>query len=91
MLVYSKYVLMVPLFGWGPQEARCMLKARKAGVRTPCLYQLDSANSKITMEKVDGITAKQFLLDCLQSERATLGLDTAPLGTAVVRRYCACL
>lgn len=50
------------------QEARCMLKARKAGVRTPCLYQLDSANTKITMEKVDGVTAKTFLLDCLKSK-----------------------
>ncbi|CAM9859738.1 unnamed protein product, partial [Hapterophycus canaliculatus] len=45
------------------QEARCMLKVRKAGVRTPCLYQLDSANTKITMEKIDGVTAKHFLLD----------------------------
>lgn len=44
-----------------------MLKVRKAGVRTPCLYQLDSANTKITMEKIDGVTAKMFLLDCLES------------------------
>lgn len=45
-----------------------MLKVRKAGVRTPCLYQLDSANTKLTMEKIDGVTAKRFLLDCLGSE-----------------------
>lgn len=52
----------------GEQEARCMLKVRKAGVRTPCLYQLDSANTKITMEKINGVTAKTFLLDCLESK-----------------------
>lgn len=45
-----------------------MLKVRKACVRTPCLYQLDSANTKITMEKIIGVTAKIFLLDCFQSE-----------------------
>lgn len=45
-----------------------MLKVRKAGVRTPCLYQLDSANTKITMEKINGVTAKVFLLNCLQGE-----------------------
>ncbi len=50
-----------------------MLKVRKAGVRTPCLYQLDSANTKITMEKIDGVTAKIFLLECLESKTVGFG------------------
>lgn len=45
-----------------------MVKVRKAGVETPCLYLIDSSNSKICMEKIDGITAKQFFLDCLESK-----------------------
>lgn len=45
-----------------------MVKARKAGVATPCLYLIDGANTKIYMERVDGVTAKHFLLDCMNSE-----------------------
>ncbi|CAM9135639.1 unnamed protein product [Ectocarpus sp. 13 AM-2016] len=70
------------------QEARCMLKARKAGVRTPCLYQLDSANTKITMEKVEGITAKQFLLDCLQRGDSAAALKVAgEIGKMVAKMH----
>lgn len=45
-----------------------MVKARKAGVETPCVYMIDSRNSKIYMEKIEGITAKQFFLDALEGE-----------------------
>lgn len=45
-----------------------MVKARKAGVETPCVYMIDSSNSKIFMEKVEGVTAKKFFLDCMDSE-----------------------
>ena len=44
-----------------------MVKVRKAGVETPCLYLVDSANTKIYMEKIDGVTAKHFF----QTERAS--------------------
>lgn len=46
-----------------------MVKVRKAGVETPCLYLVDSANTKIYMEKIDGVTAKHFF----QTERASSG------------------
>lgn len=46
-----------------------MVKVRKAGVETPCLYLVDSANTKIYMEKIDGVTAKHFF----QSEHAGSG------------------
>lgn len=45
-----------------------MVKVRKAGVETPCLYLIDSANTKIYMERVDGVTAKTFFLENLHSE-----------------------
>lgn len=57
-----------------------MLKVRKAGVRTPCLYQLDSSNTKIIMEKIDGVTAKIFLLDCLESKTIGFG-ETCLVGS----------
>lgn len=49
-----------------------MVKVRKAGVETPCLYLVDSANTKIYMEKIDGVTAKHFF----QSEHAGSEGDT---------------
>lgn len=50
-----------------------MVKVRKAGVETPCLFLIDSGNTKIYMERIDGVTAKQFFLDCLRGEpRASL-------------------
>lgn len=54
------------------QEARAMVKARKAGVSTPCLYLIDSSNSKMYMERIDGVTAKHFILDCMESESPPL-------------------
>lgn len=56
------------------QEARCMVKVRKAGVETPCLYLIDSANTKIYMERVDGVTAKTFFLENLHSEFSNASL-----------------
>ncbi|CAM9352408.1 unnamed protein product [Scytosiphon promiscuus] len=70
------------------QEARCMLKVRKAGVRTPCLYQLDSANTKITMEKIDGMTAKMFLLECLRRKDTATALKiAAEIGKMVAKMH----
>ena len=42
------------------QEVRCMFKARKAGVRTPCVYHLDEDKNQISMEYIDGITMKAY-------------------------------
>lgn len=43
------------------QEARCMVKCRRAGVLTPAIYMVDQQNYKLYMEKVVGFTMK-FLL-----------------------------
>lgn len=42
-------------------EARIMHEARSAGVRTPCIYDLDLKQCSITMERVDGSPVKKYL------------------------------
>ncbi len=43
-------------------EARLMREARKAGVRTPCMYDIDLADCSIVMEDIVGPTAKEAML-----------------------------
>ena len=42
-------------------EARLLREARLAGVRTPCLYDVDMDSCAITMERVSGYTVKEEL------------------------------
>jgi TP53 regulating kinase-like protein/N6-L-threonylcarbamoyladenine synthase/protein kinase Bud32 len=42
-------------------EVRIMKEARKAGVRTPVVYDIDLKEFSITMEKVKGVTVKEKL------------------------------
>ena len=42
-------------------EARIMHEARAAGVRTPCIYDIDLKECSITMEKIRGATVKNHL------------------------------
>lgn len=42
-------------------EARIMHEARQAGVRTPCVYDLDLHECSITMERMEGPTVKGHL------------------------------
>ena len=42
-------------------EARIMREARAAGVRTPCIYDIDLRECSITMEYVEGMTAKEAI------------------------------
>lgn len=42
-------------------EARVAREARRAGVRTPVIYDIDVKGSGITMERVDGRTVKNIL------------------------------
>ena len=44
-------------------EARIMKDARDAGVRTPCIYDIDLKDSSITMEFIDGRAVKDVLED----------------------------
>lgn len=42
-------------------EAKLMHDAKEAGVRTPCIYDVDLLNCRIIMEKVSGKTVKNVL------------------------------
>lgn len=42
-------------------EARIMHEARRAGIRTPCVYDLDLKTCSITMERIPGTTVKAHL------------------------------
>lgn len=42
-------------------EAKLMHDAKEAGVRTPCIYDVDLTNCRIIMEKVSGRTVKEVL------------------------------
>lgn len=42
------------------QESRCYLKCRKSGVNTPCIYMMDAKKYRFYMEKLLGLSLKQF-------------------------------
>jgi TP53 regulating kinase-like protein len=44
-------------------EARMLNRARKAGVDAPCVFFIDEQSKLLYMEKIDGITAKQYIWD----------------------------
>lgn len=44
------------------QEVRCMVKCRRAGVLTPSIYMVEPEDNRIVMERIDGITLKEYLL-----------------------------
>lgn len=43
------------------QEARCILKCRRAGVLTPCIFLVDEDKSRLYLEKVPGGSLKDYL------------------------------
>ncbi|KAL3668853.1 hypothetical protein V7S43_006145 [Phytophthora oleae] len=43
------------------QEARCILKCRRAGVLTPVIFLVDEQNSRLYLEKVLGGSLKDYL------------------------------
>ena len=43
------------------QEARCMLRLRKVGIRVPALLYVDLVRATIIMEDLGGITLREFL------------------------------
>jgi TP53 regulating kinase-like protein len=45
------------------QEIRCMVKCRRAGVCTPVVYFIDQSAHRMTLEYIDGLTIRQFLLN----------------------------
>ncbi|CAM9289901.1 unnamed protein product, partial [Phaeothamnion confervicola] len=50
------------------QEVRCHVKVRCAGVDTPCIYMVDSDASRIYMERLCGLTVKQWLRENMKGQ-----------------------
>jgi Kae1-associated kinase Bud32 len=44
-------------------EARLLVEARRLGVRTPILYDIDLGHHRLTLEEIPGATLKQLLED----------------------------
>ncbi len=72
-------------------EARLLSKCRRVGVAAPTVYHVDVSTGSIYMERVDGVTLKQFVgqaslpLDsALQAAMAALGRGVAALHNADV-------
>ncbi|CAM9694573.1 unnamed protein product [Choristocarpus tenellus] len=64
-----------------------MVKAKKAGVETPCLFMVDSANTKIIMERVDGITVKQFLRERMEADPDVALKLAGDIGRAIAKMH----
>ncbi|CAM9239610.1 unnamed protein product [Discosporangium mesarthrocarpum] len=64
-----------------------MVKAQSVGVETPAIYIVDSENTKIVMERVDGITVEQFLKEKMQGDPAAALRVVGDMGTAVARMH----
>lgn len=45
------------------QEARCIVKCRRAGVFAPSIYQIDTERNRLIMERIPGKTFKDILRD----------------------------
>ena len=67
-------------------EAKCIKKAfEMANVNTPTIYYMDMENTRIFMEKLEGITLKRFILDNENPKR--LEEIAKELGSIVARLH----
>jgi Kae1-associated kinase Bud32 len=67
-------------------EARLLVDARRLGVRTPMVYDLDLAKHRIVLERLEGPTLKQLLEDPAQPI-ATLSAAVRSFGAALGRLH----
>jgi Kae1-associated kinase Bud32 len=67
-------------------EARLLVDARRLGVRTPIVYDLDLVRQRIVLERLDGPTLKELLEDPAQPAE-TLGAAVRSFGTALGRLH----
>lgn len=54
------------------QEARCIVKCRKAGVVTPCIYLIDEERGRLYTEKICGGSVKEYLRRAFSKEGVCL-------------------
>lgn len=59
------------------QEARVVLRLRKAGLRVPAVYEVDISRGIIIFQYVDGVTLKHFLGKRTDGEQVMRGVGIA--------------
>ncbi|RHY86737.1 hypothetical protein DYB35_005910 [Aphanomyces astaci] len=73
------------------QEARCNFKCRKAGVDTPCIFLIDEAKGRLYMERIQGMSAKQYLYDSYDATTQQYATDALAvcyqIGVAIARMH----
>ena len=69
-------------------EARLLLEARRAGVRTPLVYDVDMTHARIILERLPGPTLKE-ILEAPNADRATLERAVREFGRALGRLHAA--
>ncbi|ETV94770.1 BUD32 protein kinase [Aphanomyces invadans] len=73
------------------QEARCNFKCRKSGVDTPCIFLIDEAKGRLYMERIHGLSIKQFLFDTYDESSGTysaVALEVCyQIGVAIARMH----
>ncbi|RHY74659.1 hypothetical protein DYB34_013757 [Aphanomyces astaci] len=73
------------------QEARCNFKCRKAGVDTPCIFLIDEAKGRLYMERIQGMSAKQYLYDSYDATTQQYAADALAvcyqIGVAIARMH----
>ena len=69
-------------------EARLLVEARRAGVRTPIVYDLDTARHRLILEELPGPTLKQ-LLDAPPAPEGSLETAVRNFGAALGRLHAA--
>ena len=56
-------------------EARLISRAKKAGVLTPIIYEIDISNTTLIMELIEGIILKKILPNMAQIEQKKISFD----------------
>ncbi|MCI4330440.1 MAG: Kae1-associated serine/threonine protein kinase [Thermoplasmata archaeon] len=67
-------------------EARLLVEARRLGVRTPILYDIDLTHHRLVMEELPGPTLKA-LIDGAQADPAALEAPLVRFGVAIGRLH----
>lgn len=54
------------------KEARLLSQAKRAGVPTPLIYDVDNSSTTLTMSHIDGVQVKKMVADMKDGERRNL-------------------
>ena len=69
------------------QEVRSMLRARKTGVLTPCIFFVENDAATIFMERIEGQSVRDVLLS---GNLAPAGMAASPLMSNLTNAFMYC-